>query len=90
MSVSLHYQDKPPSYGLYRPLAPVAGEYQYLPPQRWLHTIKKGGVAFLYHPCTDEEQVDQLRVVARDYLNHVLTPYPNLTNEEVCMKYTSL
>ena len=85
MAVPLHYQEHPPTQGSYRPLAPAVGEYQYLPPQRWLHTLKKGGLALLYHPCVNEEQVDLLRRLSLSCLNdYVLTPYPNLTREEVC------
>lgn len=84
MQNTLHYEDQPPSHGSYRFLAPKFGDYQYLPPQRWLHTLKLGGVAFLYHPCTHSEQVGQLEELARSCLNqYVLTPYPHLTENYV-------
>lgn len=65
-------------------MPPHHGEYRYLPPQRWLHTLNRGGVAFLYHPCTSSEQVDQLKALAQDCLNsYVVTPYPDLSRDQV-------
>lgn len=84
MQRTLQYQEPLPSWGSYRPLPPKYGEYHYLPPQRWLHTLKLGGVAFLYHPCANSEQVDLLKSLARSCLNqYVVTPYPHLTQEYV-------
>ena len=84
MKDRLSYQTHPPTYGAYRMMAPQYGEYKYLPPQRWLHTLKRGGVAFLYHPCADMEHVERLKVFARACLNkYVVTPYPHLTEKKV-------
>ena len=81
---TIQYRDRPPSYGPYRPLAPKYGVYKYLPPQRWLHTLESGGVAFLYHPCVDPEQVAQLKTLAESCLGgYVVTPYTNLTQDKV-------
>lgn len=86
MQARLRYDAQPPSQGAYRIMTPSYGEYKYLPPQRWLHTLKRGGVAFLYHPCTNIEQVEQLKALARECLNmYVVTPYPHLTEEQVCI-----
>lgn len=82
MQETLTYQDQPPSQGAFRQLAPKLGEYHYLPPQRWLHTVSRGGVAFLYHPCAYSEQVDQLKELARSCLNqYIVSPYPHLSEE---------
>ena len=43
-----------------------------------------GGLAFLYHPCAPEEQVLKLKELAKSCLRrHVITPYLNLTSNEV-------
>ncbi len=39
MDTPLSYSEHPPLVGDYRPMAPQYGEYQYLPPQRWLHAL---------------------------------------------------
>ncbi len=84
MGVDLTYEADIPTTGPYRHLPPEPGEYNYLPPQRWLNLLRRGGVAFLYHPCTDELLVDDLRTVAQSCLNYyVMTPYPNLTEAMV-------
>ncbi len=43
-----------------------------------------GAVAFLYHPCTPQEQVTALRDLAHSCLwKHVITPYPHLSEDKV-------
>lgn len=43
-----------------------------------------GGLVFLYHPCAPEEQVLKLKELAKSCLRrHIITPYPNLTRNEV-------
>lgn len=84
MEDSISYKASPPSNGPYRPLAPKYGDYRYLPPQRWLHTLKTGGVAFLYHPCADPDQIDRLKFLAQSCLKaYIITPYKNLTKDKV-------
>eukprot|EP00493_Phyllostaurus_siculus_P003926 UN03942 len=39
----------PPIVGRHRERWPKWGEYEFLPPQRWLHAIEHGGIAFLYN-----------------------------------------
>lgn len=93
MQEPIQYQASIPSQGSYRPLPPKFGEYDFLPPQRWLHALKIKGVAFLYHPCTNPEEVEKLRQLASSCLStFVLTPYPHLTKEKVgiivfCVNY---
>jgi hypothetical protein len=81
------YNQNPPSSGDHRSMWAKYGEYTRLPPQRWLHNLEHGAIAFLYHPCAPTEQIDQLRQMARAQANEVdtnapfrwiLTPYPDL------------
>jgi len=51
----------PPMLGRHRERWPAWGEYEYLPPQRWLHAIEHGGLAFLYNHCLKEEDVCLIR-----------------------------
>lgn len=89
MDEDLTYSEGIPTTGPYRHLPPKPGEYDYLPPHRWLQLLRRGGVAFLYHPCADEEQVEELRTVARSCLNYyVMTPYPHMTKEMVRSMYS--
>ena len=79
------YVDVPPSSGDHRPSWGRWGEYSFLPPQRWLHNLEHGGVAFLYDPCVAAGVVEALRAVAKAIpeddtgpARWVLTPYPGL------------
>lgn len=79
------YEDVPPASGNHRPSWAKWGEYDYLPPQRWLHNLEHGGIAFLYDPCAAPSLVDALRELARAQpdddggaFRWVLTPYPGL------------
>jgi len=79
------YADSPPSSGDHRPAWGRWGEYSYLPPQRWLHNLEHGGIAFLYDPCVASPVVDTLRTLAKALpaddsgpFRWVLTPYPGL------------
>lgn len=79
------YTEIPPASGPHRPRWARWGEYDFLPPQRWLHNLEHGGVAFLYHPCADAALIDALREHARarpaddgGEFRWVLTPYPEL------------
>lgn len=79
MDVEIEYDETPPLSGAHRPLWPVYGEYLYVPPQRWLHSLEHGAAVFLYHPCANPEQIDMLRNVATSCLwKHVITPYRHL------------
>lgn len=81
----ISYVDNPPSSGDHRPAWARWGEYDYLPPQRWLHNLEHGGIALLYDPCADEATVTALGDFARARADDeggpfrwVLTPYPGL------------
>ena len=41
---------------------PKYGEYAYLPPQRWLHSLEHGAIVLLYHPCANSDQVIHITV----------------------------
>ncbi|XP_060592321.1 uncharacterized protein LOC132747027 [Ruditapes philippinarum] len=57
------------------------GEYKYLPPQRWVHSLEHGAVVLLYHPCmADKPELAALRSLVRDCLGkHIITPYRHIT-----------
>ncbi|MEE3037770.1 MAG: DUF3105 domain-containing protein, partial [Bacteroidota bacterium] len=82
------YTISPPSSGPHRSSWAKWGEYEYLPPQRWLHNLEHGGIAFLYHPCAEQSVIDSLRNIACSMpddetgaFRWVLTPYPNLPSK---------
>lgn len=75
------YDLSPPAADNHRGMWARWGEYRSLPPQRWLHNLEHGGIAFLYHPCADASVVDALRAIARDQgddFRWILTPYADL------------
>ncbi|MCS5663811.1 MAG: DUF3105 domain-containing protein [Flavobacteriales bacterium] len=83
--IGLCYEESPPSSGPHRPMWGRWGEYEYLPPQRYLHNLEHGGIALLYHPCVEQAIIDSLRtlVCSRSEdegggFRWVMTPYPNL------------
>ena len=86
LPTAIDYDDEPPSSGPHRPEWARWGEYDYLPPQRWLHNCEHGGLALLYHPCAPASVRDDLYAWAtaqpRDEdggeFRWVLTPYPGL------------
>jgi len=51
----------PPALGRHRERWATWGEYDFLPPQRWMHNNEHGGLIVLYHPCLDEESLCALR-----------------------------
>lgn len=83
MTQRIAYDDHPPRGGPHRPLWPVYGEYMYLPPQRWIHSLEHGAVVFLYHPCADQREVATLRRVVTSCLRrHVITPSRELSRTQ--------
>lgn len=79
MNKRIVYSDPIPTYEGHRPLWPVYGEYQYVPPQRWLHNIEHGAVVMLYHPCAPWWFVQKLRTIVTSCLRkHIITPYRHL------------
>lgn len=82
MNEVIVYNDPIPTSGAHRPIWPVYGEYYYIPPQRWLHSLEHGAAVFLYHPCADLHQLDTFKTLAKTCLRrHIITPY-NLTDEQ--------
>ncbi|XP_065830728.1 uncharacterized protein [Oscarella lobularis] len=81
-SEKITYNESVPSSGAHRLEWAAYGEYDYCPPQRWIHNLEHGGVVFLYHPCAPEVEVDRLKFLARSCLRrHIITPHLNMTKE---------
>jgi len=51
----------PPIVGRHRERWPKWGEYDYIPPQRWLHGSEHGAIVFLYHHCLDAKSLCRIR-----------------------------
>lgn len=83
MTKHIRYKDLPPRGGPHRPLWPVYGDYRYVPPQRWVHSLEHGAVVFLYHPCANRSEIDLLKEIADLCLRrHVTTPYRLLPRDQ--------
>lgn len=83
--VGLCYDENPPSSGPHRPMWGRWGEYEYMPPQRYIHNLEHGGIAILYHPCVEKDLIDSLRTLACSRTDDdggefrwILTPYVDL------------
>ena len=83
--IGLCYDESPPSSGPHRSMWGRWGEYEYMPPQRYIHNLEHGGVAILYHPCVEQAVIDSLRTLACSRpaddggdFRWVLTPYVDL------------
>ncbi|XP_076817736.1 uncharacterized protein LOC143463210 [Clavelina lepadiformis] len=77
----LYPRDQIPNSGPHREAWAVFGEYDYLPPGRYVHNLEHGGVVFLYHPCTPDEMVEKLRHVAVTCTwKYNLSKYPKILN----------
>ena len=81
----LCYDENPPSSGPHRSMWGRWGEYAYMPPQRYIHNLEHGGIAFLYHPCVSRDIIDSLRTLVCSRPNDdggefrwILTPYVDL------------
>ncbi|XP_069082341.1 tumor protein p53-inducible protein 13 isoform X2 [Pleurodeles waltl] len=71
-----------PNSGPSRPRRARYGEYKFCPPQRWVHNLQHGAVAFLYHPCVNPALKEDLCLFARTYYyKHIITPHVGLTKE---------
>jgi len=83
MTTPITYNNSIPHHGNHRPIWPKFGEYQFVPPQRWLHNIEHGAVVMLYHPCAHPAMVDQLRKLVTGCIRkHVITPYTNIPEDK--------
>jgi len=91
-----------PPFGInrHRPYWAVLGEYQYLPPQRWLHNAEHGYVVFLYQPCIEPEALCKIKqfIASRPYDNTgdprsegpfrwIMTPYKELVHKFAVVTY---
>ncbi len=83
--IGLCYDQNPPSSGPHRPMWGRWGEYEYMPPQRYIHNLEHGGITLLYNPCASQEIIDSLRTLACSRpdddggpFRWVLTPYVGL------------
>ncbi|KAL7637630.1 UNVERIFIED_CONTAM: hypothetical protein RMT77_012359 [Armadillidium vulgare] len=75
MNYSILYNNSIPTAGSHRPLWPVFGEYRFVPPQRWLHSIEHGSVVMLYHPCAEPLLVHRLKTLVKECVyKHIITP----------------
>jgi len=75
----------------------VYGEYEYCPPERWLHNSEHGAAIFLYRPCIDPVELCKIKqfILSRPGDNTgstkdpsntgpfrwILTPYKNLNTK---------
>lgn len=79
LNETIDYEERLPTFGAHRFLYPKYGEYKYLPPQRWMHTLEYGGIVMLYHPCANKMQVEKLRsTLSACAYRHVITPFISL------------
>ena len=83
--IGLCYDESPPSSGPHRPMWGKWGEYEYMPPQRYIHNLEHGGIALLYHPCVEQSVIDSLRTLVCSIpeddggpFRWILTPYVDL------------
>ncbi|XP_048468719.1 uncharacterized protein tp53i13 [Rhincodon typus] len=82
MGERIEYDEQIPTSGMYRPIWAAYGEYLYVPPQRWVHNLQRGGVAFLYHPCVHPRLKEELSLLARACkYQHIITPHLNLSQQ---------
>ena len=83
--IGLCYDQNPPSSGPHRSMWGRWGEYEYMPPQRYIHNLEHGGIAFLYNPCASPDIIESLRLLACSFADDdggpfrwVMTPYVDL------------
>ncbi|XP_078080981.1 uncharacterized protein tp53i13 isoform X2 [Mustelus asterias] len=82
MAKQIEYSQQIPNSGMYRPAWASYGEYLYVPPQRWVHNLQRGGIAFLYHPCVHPRLKEELSLLARACMyKHIITPHLNLSRQ---------
>lgn len=78
----IKYSISIPNSGPYRPRGARYGEYEFCPPQRWVHNLQHGAVAFMYHPCVNPRLKEDLCSLARTYYyRHIITPHVGLTKD---------
>ncbi|KAG5672976.1 hypothetical protein PVAND_003061 [Polypedilum vanderplanki] len=76
MNETITYDQHIPTLGFHRPLWPAYGEYTYVPPQRWLHSLEHGAIVALYDPCANKSEIYKLKNLLKKCLyRHIITPY---------------
>ncbi|XP_078536180.1 tumor protein p53-inducible protein 13 [Lissotriton helveticus] len=82
MEQEIKYSVSIPNSGPYRSRGARYGEYEFCPPQRWVHNLQHGAVAFLYHPCVNPRLKEDLCLLARTYYyKPIITPHIGLTKD---------
>ncbi|KAK4027064.1 hypothetical protein OUZ56_016083 [Daphnia magna] len=82
MDTIVQYNSAIPTYEGHRPLWPIFGEYQFVPPQRWLHNIEHGAIVMLYHPCAEPSEILKLKKLVKSCLwKYVITPWNKMSRE---------
>lgn len=82
MEDEIVYDDNIPTFGTHRKLWPVYGEYVFVPPQRWIHSLEHGAIVLLYHPCANINQLDMAKSLVKKCLyRHVISAYDLLEPE---------
>ncbi|GAB1604452.1 uncharacterized protein LOC115222628 isoform X1 [Argonauta hians] len=66
------YDENLPTTGMHRPLWPKYGAYNYLPVQRWLHSIEHGAAVFLYHPCVPTREKERFQKIAFSCMKKII------------------
>ncbi|CAI9734563.1 Hypothetical predicted protein [Octopus vulgaris] len=69
---NITYNKDIPTSGSHRPLWPKYGDYMYLPPQRWLHSLEHGAAVFLYHPCANKANISYFKRIAFGCLKKII------------------
>ncbi|KAG4072193.1 hypothetical protein HA402_014422 [Bradysia odoriphaga] len=82
MDEEIVYDDDIPTFGTHRRLWPVYGEYVFVPPQRWTHSLAHGAIVLLYHPCANLNQLDMVKSLVKKCLyRHIISAYDLLEPE---------
>ena len=91
----IEYDFSPPASGPHRPRWAKWGEYDSLPPERWVHNLEHGGIVFLYAPSADQATLDAMRDFAASRpdddggpFRYVLTSYPDLPSTIAVVAWT--
>jgi len=78
-----NYKSDIPNNGPHKAMWAAFGEYTYLPPTRYLHNLEHGGILFLYHPCTNKNQVNRFKTIAKNCLwKHLISTWDKGLSKE--------
>ena len=71
-----------PSNGPHKAMWAAFGEYNYLPPTRYLHNLEHGALIFLYHPCIEKHAL-VFKSMARNCLwKHLISKWETGLSQE--------